>query len=58
MEWIVLITLLVAAEYFFLAVLVGKSRSETGVHAPACVGNEKCATGGKSLQGACPFPLR
>ena len=41
MEWIVLITLLVAVEYFFLAVMVGKSRSETGVHAPDCVGDEK-----------------
>ncbi len=41
MEWIVLITLLVAAEYFWLAVLVGKSRGETGIHAPTCTGDEK-----------------
>ncbi|MEE4193419.1 MAG: MAPEG family protein [Halieaceae bacterium] len=41
MEWIVLITLLVAAEYFWLAIMVGKCRGETGVHAPACVGDEK-----------------
>lgn len=41
MEWIVLVTLLVAAEYFFLAVLVGKTRTETGVYAPKCVGDEK-----------------
>lgn len=41
MEWIVLITLLVAAEYFFLAVMVGKARSETGIHAPKCVGDER-----------------
>jgi uncharacterized MAPEG superfamily protein len=41
MEWIVLITLLVAAEYFFLAVWVGKSRGETGIYAPKCVGDEK-----------------
>lgn len=41
MEWIVLITLLVAAEYFFLAVMVGKARSETGIHAPCCTGDER-----------------
>jgi hypothetical protein len=41
MEWIVLITLLVSAEYFFLAVMVGKARSVTGIHAPKCVGDEK-----------------
>ncbi len=41
MEWIVLITLLVAAEYFYLAIMVGKSRGETGVHAPACLGDER-----------------
>ncbi len=41
MEWIVLITLLVAAEYFWLAIMVGKSRGETGIHAPTCVGDPK-----------------
>jgi uncharacterized MAPEG superfamily protein len=41
MEWIVLVTLLVSAEYFFLAVMVGKSRTETGVGAPKTVGDEK-----------------
>lgn len=41
MEWIVLVTLLVALEYFWLAILVGKSRSETGIAAPAIVGDEK-----------------
>lgn len=40
MEWIVLITLLAALEYFFLAILVGKARGDTGVHAPACTGDE------------------
>jgi hypothetical protein len=28
-------------EYFFLAVMVGKSRTETGVLAPKCVGDER-----------------
>ena len=42
MEWIVLVTLLVAAEYFWLAVMVGKSRGETGIHAPKIIGDEKC----------------
>ena len=41
MEWIVLVTLLVAIEYFYLAVMVGKSRSETGISAPRTVGDEK-----------------
>lgn len=41
MEWIALVTLLVATEYFFLAILVGKSRSENGIAAPAIVGDEK-----------------
>ena len=41
MEWIVLVTLLVAAEYFFLTIMVGKSRSETGISAPKISGNEK-----------------
>ncbi len=41
MEWVVLVTLLVAAEYFFLAVMVGKARSETGIGAPHILGDEK-----------------
>ena len=41
MEWIVLVTLLVAVEYFFLAILVGKARSETGIGAPHILGDEK-----------------
>ena len=41
MEWIVLVTLLVAIEYFWLAIMVGKCRSETGISAPATVGNDK-----------------
>ena len=41
MEWIVLVTLLVAIEYFFLAIMVGKSRTETGIGAPKTVGDEK-----------------
>ena len=41
MEWIVLVTLLVAIEYFFLAIMVGKARSESGVAAPKTVGEEK-----------------
>lgn len=41
MEWIVLVTLLVAIEYFFFAIMVGKSRTETGIGAPKTMGNEK-----------------
>ena len=41
MEWIVLVTLLVAIEYFWLAILVGKSRSQTGISAPKIVGDEQ-----------------
>jgi uncharacterized membrane protein YecN with MAPEG domain len=41
MEWIALVTLLVATEYFFLAIMVGKSRSEAGIAAPAIIGDEK-----------------
>ena len=41
MEWIVLVTLLVATEYFYLAILVGKSRSETGIGAPKIAGDER-----------------
>ena len=40
MEWTVLITLLAALEYFCLAILVGKARGDTGVHAPACTGDD------------------
>ena len=41
MELTALVTLLVAAEYFFLAVMVGKSRGETGISAPRIIGDEK-----------------
>ena len=41
MELIALVTVLVAIEYFFLAVMVGKSRSETGISAPSIIGDEK-----------------
>jgi hypothetical protein len=41
MDWIALVTLLVAAEYFFLAVMVGKARSVTGISAPRIIGDEK-----------------
>lgn len=41
MEWIALITLLVAAEYMFLTLMVGKCRSETGISAPKITGDEK-----------------
>ncbi len=41
MAWIVLVTLLVAIEYFFLAIMVGKARSETGIGAPKTVGDER-----------------
>jgi uncharacterized MAPEG superfamily protein len=41
MEWIFLVTLLVAVEYFFLAIMVGKSRGETGIRAPKIIGDEK-----------------
>lgn len=41
MEWIALVTLLVAAEYFFLAVMVGKARSISGIGAPKIIGDER-----------------
>jgi len=41
MEWVVLVTLLVAIEYFYLAIKVGKARSETGVKAPCCIGDDR-----------------
>ena len=41
MEWIVLVTLLVAVEYFILTIMVGKSRGETGIKAPQIIGDEK-----------------
>ena len=41
MEPIALVTILVAAEYFFLTIMVGKSRSETGIAAPNIIGDPK-----------------
>ncbi len=41
MDLIAMVTLLVATEYFFLAIWVGKVRGETGVAAPAITGNDK-----------------
>jgi glutathione S-transferase len=41
MELIVLVTLLVVVEYFYLSLMVGKCRSETGISAPTIIGDEK-----------------
>jgi glutathione S-transferase len=41
MELIALVTVLVAIEYFFLAIKVGKSRGESGISAPSIIGDEK-----------------
>ncbi len=41
MEWIALVTVLVAIEYFFLAVMVGKARSERSISAPSIIGDQK-----------------
>jgi len=41
MELIALVTLLVAVEYFFLTVMVGKSRGKTGIDAPSIIGDQK-----------------
>jgi glutathione S-transferase len=41
MELVALVTLLVALEYFFLAIMVGKSRGECGIAAPSIIGDEK-----------------
>jgi glutathione S-transferase len=41
MELVALVTLLVALEYFYLAIMVGKSRGERGVAAPSIIGDEK-----------------
>jgi glutathione S-transferase len=41
MELIALVTLLVALEYFFLAIMVGKCRGERGISAPSIIGDEK-----------------
>jgi uncharacterized MAPEG superfamily protein len=41
MELIALVTVLVAIEYFFLAIMVGKSRSERGISAPSITGDDK-----------------
>lgn len=41
MEWIALVTLLVAAEYMFMTIMVGKSRGESGISAPKILGDEK-----------------
>ncbi len=41
MELTALVTLLVATEYFFLAIMVGKCRSETGIAAPKIIGDDK-----------------
>ena len=40
MELTAIVTLLVALEYFFLAVMVGKSRSEHGISAPSIIGDQ------------------
>ncbi len=41
MELVALVTLLVALEYFFLAIMVGKCRGERGIAAPSIIGDEK-----------------
>lgn len=41
MELVALVTLLVALEYFYLAIMVGKSRGERGIAAPSIIGDEK-----------------
>ncbi|MCZ6830414.1 MAG: MAPEG family protein [Gammaproteobacteria bacterium] len=41
MELLALVTVLIAMEYFFLAVMVAKSRSATGISAPSTIGDEK-----------------
>ncbi|MEE4659003.1 MAG: MAPEG family protein [Halieaceae bacterium] len=41
MEWIALVTLLAAAQYFVLAILAGKARADAGIEAPACTGDER-----------------
>lgn len=39
MEWIALVTVLVLMEYFYLCVLVGKSRGQYNIDAPAISGH-------------------
>ena len=41
MELIALVTVLIVAEYFYLAVLVGKSRGKYGIAAPSVHGDER-----------------
>ena len=41
MELVALVTVLVAAHYVYLTVLVGKSRADTGIDAPACTGDPR-----------------
>jgi glutathione S-transferase len=41
MELIALVTLLVALEYFYLAIMVGKCRGERSIAAPCIIGDEK-----------------
>ena len=41
MGLIALVTILVAIEYFFLAIMVGKARSETGIMAPSIIGDAR-----------------
>ncbi|MCY4427317.1 MAG: MAPEG family protein [Halieaceae bacterium] len=41
MELVALISILIALQYLYLTILVGKSRSETGISAPACTGDPK-----------------
>ncbi len=41
MELIALVTVLIALEYFYLSIMVGKCRGETGIDAPTCTGDPK-----------------
>ena len=41
MEAVALVTLVVALQYFYLAIMVGKARTDAGIAAPAISGDEK-----------------
>ena len=41
MELVALISILIALQYLYLTILVGKSRGETCISAPACTGDPK-----------------
>ncbi len=41
MEWIALVSVLIALGYFYLLILVGRARIRAGIIAPACTGDER-----------------